>query len=67
MTPEAVNYLYYATIALVGLVMYKSPTRFLGKAKFDEGAVKTEKLVKRCGATLMIFMVALSIYSYFFK
>lgn len=64
MTPETVNYLYFVTIALVGLVMYKSPTRFLGKAKFDEGAVKAEKLIKRCGAVLMIFMAVLTIYTY---
>lgn len=67
MTPETVNYIYFATIALVGFVMYKSPTRFLGKAKFDEGAVKTERLVKKCGIGLMIIMLALTIYHYFFK
>ena len=66
MSPETMNYIYYITISLVGFIMYKTPTRFLGKAKFDEGAVKAEGLIKKCGIGLMIIMAIAAIYTYFF-
>lgn len=67
MSPETMNYIYFATIALVGFIMFKTPARFLGKAKFDEGAIKAEGLIKKCGITLIVLMLILTLYHLFLK
>lgn len=67
MSPETMNYIYFATIALVGFIMYKTPGRFLGKAKYDEGAIKAEGLIKKCGIALIVFMLILTLYHLFLK
>lgn len=61
------NYIYFATIAIVGLVMYKSPNAFLGKAKYDEEAVKTEVLVKKIGIAMLVMAALLTLYFLFIR
>lgn len=55
------NILYFVVIGLCGLVMMLSPNSFLGKAKYDEDAVKTESLIKKGGIFLIIFSIVLII------
>lgn len=56
------NYIYFATIAFVGLIMYLKPNSFMGKAKYDENAVKTEGVIKKAGIAIIVFSILMSLY-----
>lgn len=67
MSPQAINNLYFIGIAIFSLVMIFSPRSFLGKAKYDEDAVKTEGILKKSGIVLLILSIGLVIYTTFIK
>lgn len=67
MSPDTMNYIYFATIGIVGLVMYSSPNSFLGKAKYDESAVKAEAVVKKAGIAIIVMAVLLTLYFLFIR
>lgn len=67
MSPQVMNSLYFVVIGICALVMILSPQTFMGRAKYDEGAVKTQGFIKKAGIGLLIFSVVLIIYFLFFK
>lgn len=58
------NSMYFIVIGICALVMIFSPRTLMGKAKYDESAIKTEGLIKKSGIGLLIFCIILLIYTF---
>ena len=63
MSSTAINIMYFVTIAICGIVMVISPHTFMGRAKYDEGALKTQKMIKKAGITIIVINVILILYT----
>lgn len=64
MSPITMKYIYYATIALIGILMITNPqSLIMGKQKFTEEGVKTQGLIKKLGIIVVLSQVVLIIYT----
>jgi len=53
------DYVFYVAIIICALVIYKSPQTFMGRAKYDENAVKTQGLIKKGAIAIIVFHLIL--------
>lgn len=60
-----IDYIYSVAMAIVGIIMISSPRTFMGRAKFDEDSLKTEKLLKIVGIVIVILSVVFAGFIYF--
>lgn len=63
MGSTTMNYVFFACIIVCGIVMYLSPQTFMGRAKYDEGSLKTQGMIKKAGIAIIIIHVLLIIYT----
>ena len=60
-----IDYLYYVVIIICGLVIYKTPQTFMGKAKYDESAIKTQGLIKKGAIAIIVLHIILILIKVF--
>lgn len=60
-----IDYIYSVAMAIVGIIMISSPRTFMGRAKFDEDSLKTEKLLKIVGIVIVVLSVVFAGFIYF--
>mgnify|MGYP001451723087 CR=1 FL=1 len=63
MSSTTINIMYFVAIIICGIVMVLSPHTFMGRAKYDEGALKTQKMIKKAGIAVIVINVILIIYT----
>ena len=64
MEPTNFDYIYAALAVVIGLVLIKNPRIVMRGAKYDEESLKTESLVKKMGAGLIVIAIIFAIYLY---
>ena len=60
-----IDYIYSIAMIIVGIVMISSPRTFMGRAKYDEDSLKTEKFLKIMGIVIMLLSVVFAGFIFF--